>query len=671
MNAATKLLLILALVGGAGFGIYLTFSSDDTPPPIFVPEDEPADNPEEKPIAPVKTAIKTPAVSDRKQVDTRISAAEDSAQGVNGRVIDSSGAPIGDVDVYLVEGHGKNIFQAMMLAQKGVIYPPVAQTVTNDHGLFELGLQRHDPEKTYELRFVGSRHSDKTLPGITIFKEKWYDAKDVVMDLGLAVHGRITVQGNALLPIAGATVSIKTNANVPILSPTPGREDGITAITDEQGYYRIENVAAGIATVAAVAEQYARVERQNTQITAGGQHEINFELPKGRMITGVVTDADGNPISGAKINAIAISSKTTMAIDTRSEKDGAFKLIGLVDGPFQLNVNAQEYVGRQIKPVMAGTMDQVVVLEQQGSALLRVISKSNKLIKNYTFMIKTYHEGQEHYGNVQGGQVTRVRSSDLKDGAYPVSGLNPGAYVFEVYAKKYAKTYSQNFTITLGAQEPLIVVEMLAGGKLEGIVLSSDGTPLSGVTVRTMPNFLDENPFTTMFSPLIPFKITKQQVKTNSQGRYRLNTLAPGVYQLKFTHPAYSDVYLKEQTCEEGQLMKIGNVTMDRGTIVSGTVLVDNVPTAQVKVTISAVNTPGIPGATVSPFSSDAITDNEGRFTIRRRLPPGSYEARAARQTVGNPILQVVDFAKTQQKFQVQRGQETYELHFTMQGDNK
>jgi len=167
-----------------------------------------------------------------------------------------------------------------------------------------------------------------------------------------------------------------------------------------------------------------------------------------------------------------------------------------------------------------------------------------------------------------------------------------------------------------------------------------------------------------MFGAMIPYKVTRTWATTDSQGRYAIKLLAPGEYQLKFTHPQHYDVYQKGYQVEEARTTEIPPLRMDRGTIVSGTARVDGVPAGQVKVTISSVVDPT--QQVQVNFNAEAITDNEGRFVIGKRLPPGKYQARAARQTLPNPLLQVVDFAKTQQDFSIMRGQDSFTLHFDM-----
>jgi hypothetical protein len=669
MNA-TKiviLLLVLAVIGG---GVYLVTSGGGPrfgpPQPVEEPTPEPQMG---TPPTPDAVAVNTPPTTDpgvgRTEVTHVTPSGREYAQGVRGRVVDMNNVPVPAVDVYLMEGHGKDIFSVMLMAQRGVVIPPVAHAVSDDRGQFQLGLQQALDSKTFELRLVSDRYSDQTVQNLTIFESKWYDAGDIRLERGVAVHGRVTVQGSTGLPVPNSQVSVKVTSAFPSVSPTPGRERGIVVVADAGGYYRLDNVAPGMVTVAAVAPGFAKIERTNVQVTKETDNQVDFELPKGMSIGGIVTDGDGNVLAGAKITAIAISSKTPLMEEARSGQDGRFEILGLTDGPYQLTAVAQGFCEKQVKPVLAGATDEQVVLERQGGIRVRVSTRGGRLLTRFDVVLKRYFKEQDTFSNVPNAQVHRVFQANLEDGAYRMTGIDPETYVVEVNANGYAKTFSDPFSVTLGGDEQLVEVTMKEGGEIRGTLIGYDGRPLEGATITTLPNFLDENPFTAMFGAMIPYKISKTWTTSDTQGRYSLKLLAPGEYQLKFTHPTHYDVYEKGYKVEEGQVTEIQRLQLDRGTIVTGTVRVDGAPAGQVKVSISS--TADATNPTKVGFSAEAITDNEGQFTIQKRVPPGQYQARAARQTLPSPLMQVVDFAKTQQDFTLARGQESFTLHFNIQ----
>src|SRR5690606_34341853 len=216
----------------------------------------------------------------------------------------------------------------------------LARTATDDSGGFRVGVKTIEPGKTYELRFTSDRYADLTKPQITLFEGKWWDAGRIQLQSGATVQGRVTELARGGAPIAGASVFAKPATSGFIFAATPGRENGIEVQTDPNGYYRFDNIPAGVVNLAAVAPGCARVEHTNVTVRENEPMTFDFELPPGMEIIGVVTDEKGSPIESAKVTVTAISSKTRLSLDERTDADGRFHAIGLLDGPYQVTAVA-------------------------------------------------------------------------------------------------------------------------------------------------------------------------------------------------------------------------------------------------------------------------------------------------------------------------------------------
>jgi len=318
---------------------------------------------------------------------------------------------------------------------------------------------------------------------------------------------------------------------------------------------------------------------------------------------------------------------------------------------------APGFVKVPIKPVQAGDKSLHIVLEKQGSARIRVFDKHDRLMTRYRVTVKRYFAAQDQIANVD---IPAQQARPDRDGIFTVEGLNPDSYVFQVEASNHAKAFSDPFSVALGDESPLVEVHMNEGGTIEGIVVDSNRQPLPGVLVETLPNHIDDNPFTKMFRGMIPFKVTQQSTRTDARGAYRFKLLNPGTYQLKFTHPDHYDVSIKGHDVVAGQMTTIEAIRMQRGTVVSGTARVDGRPAAQIKVTITAISDAEAQAA--SMFNCEAVTGNDGAFVFDKRVPPGRYQVMAARQTLANPLLQIADFHKTKQEILLGPGQAQYNL---------
>lgn len=674
MNSPARLLFPILLILALGLGTLFLLTQGSSPPQDLAQETQQPEPSASEPVSVGKTDLRSERTEEkgRERIGTANPSGSDHPQGVHGRVVDQAGIPIHGVQVYLVESATDNPFLMTRLLQMGMVYPPVAQVVSEFDGRFDLGLRKVIDNKSYELRFTSDRYADFTLPGIKLFLDKWYDAGDIAIELGTLISGRVTAigAGGMGMPIEGAEVSLRAQVNSQSTNPTPGRERGIIAFTDASGRFRIENAPEGSVTISAVKEGYAKVERPGVRIRNDRANIQDFQLPKGLSISGrVIESTSAEPVPGAKVTAIAFSSKTPLSAEDRANDAGEFHILGLVDGPYQLMAVAPGYDTRRVPAVKAGDKQQTIVLDRLGSARIRVTRSDGSLLRNYQVMVRGYFkENPDQLGLVQGIQPQRVRPQDLQGGVYEFTDLNKGTYVFEVNAKGYAKTHSEPFTVTLGGDPRLLEVSMLAGGSLEGILLDSDGNALADVTVSTMMNHLDENPLLKLFGNLIQYRISKTWVKTDAAGHFILERLTPGTYQLKFSHREHYDIFIKDNPVAEGGSTDLGQITMHQGTLAFGWAYLDGKACAQVKVTISRV--PDASGGASAPFMAEAISDTTGRFEIMRRLPPGRYQARAARQTLANPLLQIVDFQKTQTEFTVTSGQSETELNFRLQSRN-
>src|SRR5688572_26142289 len=124
-----------------------------------------------------------------------------------------------------------------------------------------------------------------------------------------AISGRVTIKDK---PAPGVAVGLRKVVSGTFVDQFQ------KATTDQNGFYRIANVAPGTYdvmpsapafVVSDVGVNYSRAKN----VIIGEDEEvddINFSLVRGGVITGKITDADGNPVIQQQVNLYLVNSTT-------------------------------------------------------------------------------------------------------------------------------------------------------------------------------------------------------------------------------------------------------------------------------------------------------------------------------------------------------------------------
>lgn len=166
-----------------------------------------------------------------------------------------------------------------------------------------------------------------------------------------SISGKVTVKGNGL---AGVLVGARAEHVSGGDTKTP-----VTS-TDQQGNYRLSNVAPGQYQVMVAAPQYVLTapNRYGKSLILGdGENveNVDFALVRGGVITGKVTDADGRPVVEERIevsspersNAEAMMYQGFMSNGT--DDRGIYRIYGLAPGKYRVSAGsspARMYFGR-------------------------------------------------------------------------------------------------------------------------------------------------------------------------------------------------------------------------------------------------------------------------------------------------------------------------------------
>ena len=65
-------------------------------------------------------------------------------------------------------------------------------------------------------------------------------------------------------------------------------------------------------------------------------------------------------------------------------------------------------------------------------------------------------------------------------------------------------------------------------------------------------------------------------------------------------------------------------------------------------------------------FSTKSLTNGDGQFVMLKRVPPGTYKVTAARHSVDNPFIALMDMKKSGQELIIAPGQDLATINFNL-----
>src|SRR5258705_13042587 len=166
-----------------------------------------------------------------------------------------------------------------------------------------------------------------------------------------SIAGHVTIRGKA----APGTTIVATLRNSFFDNKTVAK-----TTTDEDGNYKLTGLTAGQFTILPLARAY--VVTSGTSYKEPGQSvnvaegeavtKIDFVLVRGGVVTGRITDADGHPLIGERVN-IALKDSSPdpnsqlMFDSTRNHTDdrGIYRVYGLGPGSYKVSVGQASAAG--------------------------------------------------------------------------------------------------------------------------------------------------------------------------------------------------------------------------------------------------------------------------------------------------------------------------------------
>lgn len=313
------------------------------------------------------------------------------------------------------------------------------------------------------------------------------------------------------------------------------------------GTYRVE--AAGGEWIGAVEEK--------VEVNSGEARELKFSLEPGLVISGRVSDEEGNSLSDVKVSYYLPGTQAVTRLRSRdrevfSDSSGWFAFRTLSPAVYDLKFSRSGYIPDRISGVAAGMSGLEVKMKRGFTIRGRLEGDLEDLGPSVFLKLSS------------GKWETDYRRVDLEpDNSFVIDDLERKSYTVRVRNRNYISRPSAPVEALPPEEARPIVIRVLTGGSLSGRVTEAgSGAPLSGVHLQLIPAGSE----------------TGKSSISRAQGEFSFRGLEGGEYTLKarLWQDPYGDFRLEKKiTVEPGGEVSGFDLELEAGRSlsVSGTVL--------------------------------------------------------------------------------------------------
>ncbi|MBK7875302.1 MAG: sigma-70 family RNA polymerase sigma factor [Planctomycetes bacterium] len=261
---------------------------------------------------------------------------------------------------------------------------------------------------------------------------------------------------------------------------------------------------------------------------------------RARSLSGRVLDADGSPLAGARIRASraqpprvvwradGFAERDAPPVETTSSADGAYALVGLAQGPVELEVRLDGFAPWS---TTLGAAPVGRAVERRDVRLERGALVSGRL---------TLASG----GPAVGAEVVvddgLVRAKAGADGRFEAR-VPSGGHVLRARRDRFAAAVESHVLLVDG-ETRAFDAELPLAPTIRGVALGPTRTPLAGVLVRCARERLAEEPARSSAEPWADPKPDPDdllQAVTNARGEFELPAYAGRLHTLEFRRRAH------------------------------------------------------------------------------------------------------------------------------------
>ena len=315
-----------------------------------------------------------------------------------------------------------------------------------------------------------------------------------------SISGKVTIKGKG---ISGITVGLRRSE---MFNPS---ELAQRAVTDQDGNYKITNIAAGSYQLVPSSPAYVLTDtntRARSIIVSEGENveNINFSLLRGGVITGRITDADSRPVIQQQVNLSRVDQAAPMSGPRvvyslgapLTDDRGIYRIYGITPGRYKVSVGrgddgsaipSRSNYKEVFYPDVTESSKASIIEVGEGSETANVDITLGRTIETFSASGRVISENGDpipflRYGvqrlsgsNDQQEMVNSFMSTNAR-GEFTVEALIPGKYTLVVMQEGISEMRTDRTTFDVTDSDVSgITVRLIKGASVSGtVVLEND-----------------------------------------------------------------------------------------------------------------------------------------------------------------------------------------------------
>jgi len=314
-----------------------------------------------------------------------------------------------------------------------------------------------------------------------------------------SISGKVTIKGKG---ISGITVGLRRSE---MFNPS---ELAQRAVTDQDGNYKITNIAAGSYQLVPSSPAYVLTDtntRARSIIVSEGENveNINFSLLRGGVITGRITDADSRPVIQQQVKLSRVDPPAPMSGPQvvhsgtpMTDDRGIYRIYGITPGRYKVSVgqgndgssmSSRSNYKEVFYPDVTESSKASIIEVGEGSETkniditlgrtIETFSASGRVIGEKGDPIPFLRYGVQRLIESNGGQefVNSFTSTNAR-GEFTVEALIPGKYTLVVTQDEVSEMRTDGTTFdVVDSDVSGITIRLTKGAAISGtVVLETD-----------------------------------------------------------------------------------------------------------------------------------------------------------------------------------------------------